>query len=374
MTFGGGILIGLAQVLALVPGVSRSGATVSMGLALGYTRAAAARFAFLLAIPAVFLSGLYEAATSLGDTGAPFGLARHARRDGRRLRRRLRRDRRVHELHLQAQLPALRRLPHRTRYRSHRAACRSAGDPAREGLAGPVRPRGPRLRSRAPSSTTPRRGKPVDPHRRRRPRRPLRVRHHARTTPRTSATRRPTWRSTRSAGSGATPGSRSSTRRTPPTSTTRCSSGRPATASTGASSPRRRSTCSAATWRRCASCRPDDYVAVTDEVERDRRGGRRSCRRPASPTPCRRPTPDGRRPLLRRATGRDRRPGRSATRAASTATTMLALFGGARRRPRPRRQARPARPAALACGARGRAELGRARSARDAPAGTSSAA
>jgi undecaprenyl-diphosphatase len=75
MTFKGGILIGLAQVLALVPGVSRSGATVSMGLALGYTRPAAARFAFLLAIPAVFLSGLYEAATSLGDTGAPFGLA-----------------------------------------------------------------------------------------------------------------------------------------------------------------------------------------------------------------------------------------------------------------------------------------------------------
>lgn len=75
MTFGGGILIGLAQVLALVPGVSRSGATVSMGLALGYTRPAAARFAFLLAVPAVFLSGLYEAATSLGDSGAPFGLA-----------------------------------------------------------------------------------------------------------------------------------------------------------------------------------------------------------------------------------------------------------------------------------------------------------
>ncbi|ROP66209.1 undecaprenyl-diphosphate phosphatase [Curtobacterium sp. ZW137] len=74
MTFGGGILIGLAQVLALVPGVSRSGATVSMGLALGYTRAAAARFAFLLAVPAVFLSGFYEAATSLGDTGAPFGV------------------------------------------------------------------------------------------------------------------------------------------------------------------------------------------------------------------------------------------------------------------------------------------------------------
>ncbi|GGK88771.1 undecaprenyl-diphosphatase [Curtobacterium luteum] len=74
MTFGGGLLIGVAQMLALVPGVSRAGATVSMGLALGYTRPAAARFAFLLAVPAVFLSGLYEAATSLGDSGAPFGL------------------------------------------------------------------------------------------------------------------------------------------------------------------------------------------------------------------------------------------------------------------------------------------------------------
>jgi undecaprenyl-diphosphatase len=77
MTFGGGIAIGLAQVLALVPGVSRSGATVSMGLALGYTRTAASRFAFLLAVPAVFLSGLYELATSLDDFGtvrAPFSL------------------------------------------------------------------------------------------------------------------------------------------------------------------------------------------------------------------------------------------------------------------------------------------------------------
>jgi undecaprenyl-diphosphatase len=65
MTYGSGIAIGLAQVLALAPGVSRSGATVSMGLALGYTRPAASRFAFLLAVPAVFLSGLYELATTL---------------------------------------------------------------------------------------------------------------------------------------------------------------------------------------------------------------------------------------------------------------------------------------------------------------------
>jgi len=74
MTFGGGIAIGIAQVLALVPGVSRSGATVSMGLALGYTRAAASRFAFLLAVPAVFASGLFELAASLDDTHAPFTL------------------------------------------------------------------------------------------------------------------------------------------------------------------------------------------------------------------------------------------------------------------------------------------------------------
>src|SRR5699024_8088960 len=48
-----GILYGLAQALALIPGVSRSGGTITMGLALGYTRQAAARYAFLLAVPAV---------------------------------------------------------------------------------------------------------------------------------------------------------------------------------------------------------------------------------------------------------------------------------------------------------------------------------
>ncbi|PZQ91644.1 MAG: hypothetical protein DI534_01345 [Leifsonia xyli] len=62
-----GILIGLAQMLALIPGVSRSGASISAGLALGYTRQAAARFAFLLAVPAVFGSGLYELVTSFRD-------------------------------------------------------------------------------------------------------------------------------------------------------------------------------------------------------------------------------------------------------------------------------------------------------------------
>jgi undecaprenyl-diphosphatase len=65
ITFRDGILIGLAQMLALVPGVSRSGASTSAGLALGYERPAAAQFSFLLAVPAVLGSGLYETYTAL---------------------------------------------------------------------------------------------------------------------------------------------------------------------------------------------------------------------------------------------------------------------------------------------------------------------
>lgn len=61
-----GLIFGLGQALALIPGVSRSGATITTGLVLGYTREAAARYAFLLAIPAVLASGLYEA-TKIGD-------------------------------------------------------------------------------------------------------------------------------------------------------------------------------------------------------------------------------------------------------------------------------------------------------------------
>jgi undecaprenyl-diphosphatase len=66
LTLRDGVLFGLAQSLALIPGVSRSGASISAGLAMGYTRAAAARYAFLLAVPAVLASGLYEA-TKIGD-------------------------------------------------------------------------------------------------------------------------------------------------------------------------------------------------------------------------------------------------------------------------------------------------------------------
>jgi undecaprenyl-diphosphatase len=73
MTFGHGIAIGLAQMLALIPGVSRSGATTTAGLALGYERPAAARFSFLLAIPAVFGSGLYELQHSFGEPKGEYG-------------------------------------------------------------------------------------------------------------------------------------------------------------------------------------------------------------------------------------------------------------------------------------------------------------
>ncbi|ARZ71340.1 UDP pyrophosphate phosphatase [Streptomyces albireticuli] len=55
-----GLVFGICQAMALVPGVSRSGATISGGLFLGYTREAAARYSFLLAVPAVLASGLFE--------------------------------------------------------------------------------------------------------------------------------------------------------------------------------------------------------------------------------------------------------------------------------------------------------------------------
>ncbi|MGH3342950.1 MAG: undecaprenyl-diphosphate phosphatase [Carbonactinosporaceae bacterium] len=60
-----GLLIGVAQALALIPGVSRSGSTITAGLLLGFTREAAARYSFLLSIPAVVLSGLFQ----LSDIG-----------------------------------------------------------------------------------------------------------------------------------------------------------------------------------------------------------------------------------------------------------------------------------------------------------------
>jgi undecaprenyl-diphosphatase len=68
LTVGHGIAFGFAQAMALIPGVSRSGGTITMGLFLGYTRAAAARYSFLLAVPAVLGSGFFQAYEALtGD-------------------------------------------------------------------------------------------------------------------------------------------------------------------------------------------------------------------------------------------------------------------------------------------------------------------
>jgi len=64
------LAFGAAQALALIPGVSRSGGTISAGLLLGYTRQAAARYAFLLAVPAVLASGLLEL-KDIGGTNTP---------------------------------------------------------------------------------------------------------------------------------------------------------------------------------------------------------------------------------------------------------------------------------------------------------------
>lgn len=68
-----GILMGMAQALALIPGVSRSGSTLTAGLFMGLERAAAARFSFLLGIPAITLAGLVQlkdaVEAGLGETG-----------------------------------------------------------------------------------------------------------------------------------------------------------------------------------------------------------------------------------------------------------------------------------------------------------------
>jgi len=69
LTLKDGLIMGSAQALALIPGVSRSGGTISAGLFLGLTREAAARYSFLLAVPAVVASGLF----SLPDAFEPVG-------------------------------------------------------------------------------------------------------------------------------------------------------------------------------------------------------------------------------------------------------------------------------------------------------------
>jgi undecaprenyl-diphosphatase len=71
-----GLAYGVAQSLALIPGVSRSGATIAMGRLLGYRREAALRYSFLLAIPAVLGSGAYELLQAIQEpTSTVFSLS-----------------------------------------------------------------------------------------------------------------------------------------------------------------------------------------------------------------------------------------------------------------------------------------------------------
>ncbi|MBG6192357.1 undecaprenyl-diphosphatase [Arthrobacter sp. CAN_A212] len=77
LTFRHGIFYGFAQALALIPGVSRSGGTITAGLFMGYNREAAARYSFLLAIPAVFASGFFQLVKSFDEPG-PYGLGETA--------------------------------------------------------------------------------------------------------------------------------------------------------------------------------------------------------------------------------------------------------------------------------------------------------
>lgn len=73
MSWGQGIAYGFAQALALIPGVSRSGGTIMAGRFMGFDRPAAARYSFLLAIPAVLGSGFYSVFQTLGSTDMVIG-------------------------------------------------------------------------------------------------------------------------------------------------------------------------------------------------------------------------------------------------------------------------------------------------------------
>jgi undecaprenyl-diphosphatase len=70
LTFKSAVIFGLGQMLAVIPGVSRSGGTISAGLFMGFTRQAAARYSFLLAVPAVLASGIYQFAKTYQDLPA----------------------------------------------------------------------------------------------------------------------------------------------------------------------------------------------------------------------------------------------------------------------------------------------------------------
>ncbi len=116
------IWVGIAQAMALVPGTSRSGATITAGLFLGLEREAAARFSFLLSIPAIVLSGLFGLSELInGDRDVSY--AALADLDGGGVRRRIRVDRLPAALPgvaLDAGLRGLPRRARRARDRPHR--------------------------------------------------------------------------------------------------------------------------------------------------------------------------------------------------------------------------------------------------------------
>lgn len=129
-----GLLFGLCQAMALVPGVSRSGATISGGLFMGYTREAAARYSFLLAMLGRTRLGNLRGEGRHRERSRLLG-ADHLR-DGHRVRGRVRRDRVVHEVHLPQELHAVRLVPDRARRRHHRPGRRGCPQPSCGGVRG----------------------------------------------------------------------------------------------------------------------------------------------------------------------------------------------------------------------------------------------
>ena len=104
MTYRDAFLFGLGQSMALIPGVSRSGGTITVGRALGYTREAAVRLSFLMAIPAVFGSGLLEAIKAVKNYKTRCDVPRlgaDPRSHGHQLRTRLHRDHRIPEVRIE---------------------------------------------------------------------------------------------------------------------------------------------------------------------------------------------------------------------------------------------------------------------------------
>ena len=75
LTVGKAIVFGIGQMLAVIPGVSRSGGTLTAGLFMGFDRKSAARYSFLLAIPAVLASGIYEFATTYSEMPSEYLVA-----------------------------------------------------------------------------------------------------------------------------------------------------------------------------------------------------------------------------------------------------------------------------------------------------------